>query len=377
MAVELRDLYEKIKPLYDVKLHTKSCFGKNIGWIHMVEDVEFAHLLHGDELVFNSGLNYSSEEWLKELIKVLNEVHAGGLILSLHTGKKFSREIVDYCNEIKFPLFSSDWQSPYIDIMRLFSEILIRNEQREINLTTALKNAIYYPQNEEMYLSHFESNGFFRDMEYIIMIVSCHTYDTDSGNKELEQIEKSLHYILKKGIVYEEEGRLIIMVAGHQRKGMEKEIRKICAQDSNVYAGIGPVVKQMKDIQNSYEKAYTAYQLTKTAIPKNMLIYEELGVYKLLADSKESALYPAFVQEVLGTLIDYDRKNNTDYVKILEAFFENECSVVYTAKALYCHKNTLAYKMNKIKEVLGYDILSNENRTKIMLAFYIMRLGTG
>lgn len=62
-------------------------------------------------------------------------------------------------------------------------------------------------------------------------------------------------------------------------------------------------------------------------------------------------------------------------MKLLEIYFENECSAVKTSKAIYCHKNTLAYKLDKIKKILGYDILKNENRVKIMLAIYILRLG--
>ena len=178
MAVELKDLYAEIKPHYEVKLHTKSCFQKRIGWIHMVESGEFARSLYGDELVFNSGLNYISEEWLRDFIAALNYVHAGGLVVALRDGHLFSKETIDYCNEIKFPLFSASWDTPYMDIMRLFSEILLRNEQRDTNLVAALKNVIYYPKNEALYLNHFESNGFFRDMEYVIMILSCNAYAT-------------------------------------------------------------------------------------------------------------------------------------------------------------------------------------------------------
>lgn len=377
MAVELKDLYAEIKPHYEVKLHTKSCFQKRIGWIHMVESGEFARSLYGDELVFNSGLNYISEEWLRDFIAALNYVHAGGLVVALRDGHLFSKETIDYCNEIKFPLFSASWDTPYMDIMRLFSEILLRNEQRDTNLVAALKNVIYYPKNEALYLNHFESNGFFRDMEYVIMILSCNAYATEDGNEKLKQIEKELYYILKNGIMYEEEGRLIILVSDGRRNSVEKQLRKMCGKDSNIYMGIGPTVTRVKDIHNSYEKAYTAYQLTKTAIPKNILSYEDLGIYKILADAKESAIYPAFVKEILGKLMDYDKENDTDYMQILEAYFENECSIVQTAKALYCHKNTMSYKLNKIKDILGYDILSNENRTKIMLSFYILRLGAG
>ena len=77
----------------------------------------------------------------------------------------------------------------------------------------------------------------------------------------------------------------------------------------------------------------------------------------------------------MGPLMAYDEKKNTDYLKILRAFFENDCCVLQTARALYCHKNTLNYKMNAIKEILDYDIMSNENRVRIMMSFYILNLG--
>ena len=86
-------------------------------------------------------------------------------------------------------------------------------------------------------------------------------------------------------------------------------------------------------------------------------------------------MYPEFVRETLGSLMEYDAEQGTDYVHILEAYFDNECNILNTSKVLYCHKNTLSYKLNKIREILGYDILTNENRTKIMLSIYILRLG--
>ena len=107
-----------------------------------------------------------------------------------------------------------------------------------------------------------------------------------------------------------------------------------------------------------------------------MLSYDNLGIYKILADVKEAEIYPEFVNETVGELIKYDRENHTDYMDILEVYFENECSTVHTAKALYCHKNTLAYKLEKLKKILGYDILKNENRVKVMVALYILRMGT-
>ena len=51
MAVELKDLYAYVQAEYDLKLLTTSCFGKKIGWVHMVEEKEFAPLLDRKSVV--------------------------------------------------------------------------------------------------------------------------------------------------------------------------------------------------------------------------------------------------------------------------------------------------------------------------------------
>ncbi len=376
MAVELKSLYEEIRVQYDVKLHTLSCFGKRISWIHMVEGGEFAQFLHGNELVFNSGLNYSSNEWLKEFIRAMHEANAGGVIIALRGAEKFSQEVIEWCNHNNLPLFSASWKTPYIDIMRRFSEILLKNEQKETNLLTAFKNAITYPENEEMYLDHLERNGFSRELSYTVMILSCHVYDTADGNFKLAAVEKSLHFKMKKTIVYEENGNLIILAAGYQSTWLRQEARNMCEKDEHLYIGMGVTVGRVRDIYDSYRTALIAYQLTKTTIRNNFLAYDELGIYKILTNVRDEHICPAFMEEVLGKLIEYDKKHHTEYVEILYRYFENDCSTQNTARAIYCHKNTLTYKLNKIKEILGYDILANKNRVKIMTAFYIYRLGT-
>ncbi len=360
--------------MYDVRLVTDSCFHKMIEWMHVVENPEFISLLHGNELIFTAGLQYTSREWLMDFVKRLMDAGAGGLVLSMHDGKTYPPKVVDYCNANQFPLFASGWNAPYMDIMRLFASVLLKNEQRETNLSTALKNAIAYPDNEEAYVHHFEHNGFYRNMEYMIAVLSCNAYRTAGGNRRLQEISRELYYSLEHGIVVAEGDRLLVMVSEPGKETLRKKLEQICKADSRVYAGIGMKAPRLQGLQEGYEHAMTAYQLTNTAISTNILVYEELGMYKILSDLKHPELGELFVREVLGELLAYDRKNGTGYLEILEAFFENDCSILYTSRAIYCHKNTLNYKMNKIKDILGYDIMSNENRTRIMVALYFMKI---
>ena len=374
MAVALEELYMEIAPKYGMVLQTESCFQKVIEWIHMIEDKQFIKLLHGNELILNTGVPYVSTEWLRDYIEKLHGANAGGLVICVHDGETLPEEILDYANELYFPIFTAGWDCPFVELTRMFAEILLKNEQKEMNLITALKNAIHYHKNEDEYVGTFEDHGFYYRQKYVIAILSCNTYRTGTGNPRLEQLEKAIQYSGYRTITYEERGRLIILLAGEELQTFINICRWACGKDKHVYVGIGTIVEKLCDIYRSYAHADSAYQLTKTAVNTNLLWYDGLGAYKLLSNLKEPELAEDYEREVLGRLMDYDEENGTEYVHILQEFFENECSILNASKALYCHKNTLTYKLNKIREILGYDILLNENRMRIMLAFYIMKM---
>lgn len=364
MAVELQELYEAVQSSYDIKLRTKSCYGKSVDWVHMVEETEFIPLLHGGELALNSGINHHSDAWLFEMINKLNEKGVGGLILSVRDNSDISQEIIDYCDTLRFPFFTTAWKTPYVEIMRIFSGILLKNNEVETTLTEALKNAILYPENNEVYRVPFEKNGFFENMVYHIAVVGG----------EFSHVEKKIKLQMKRCITGMVDEELVILLAGYQKDEVLDELNKICKNKKNVCVGLGSTVNRMKEIHVSFQNAMLAYKLTNPNSDCTIMDYENLGVYKIIMGVKEQNVCDAFVEEVLGKLIEYDRNNKVPLLQVLEAYFENECSIVQTADALYIHVNTMKYKLAKIKEILGYDILCNENRTRIMLALYIMKL---
>ncbi|MEI3219428.1 MAG: PucR family transcriptional regulator ligand-binding domain-containing protein [Lachnoclostridium sp.] len=374
MAVELSKLYKEIYSEYEVELLTNGCFGKKIRWIHMMEDRSFAYLLHGDELIFNSRLNYDSEKGLRDFIDCLLEVKAGGLVVAAKEKSFFTDEIIEYCNDMKFPLFFAGWETAYIDIMHRFSEIIISDERNETNLIAALKNAIFYPDDDKLYQNHFERNGYFQKMSYVITILGSFE---KRGVEYWKRIEKSIQYALPKSVAYEEQGMLIVLTVGYECERLREELKQILLNDSSIHAAIGVAKKQVQEIHNCYETAMITYGLLGTVFEQKILCYDEIGVYQILTDRKEESIYPLFVEKTLGKLIEHDRQNDSDYMGLLKIFFENECNMTRTASALFFHKNTLKYKINAIKDILGYDITSNKNRVNIMLSLDILQMEEG
>ena len=307
MAVKLISLYNEITPEHDVRLLTNSCFNKKIGWVHMVENIDFVNLLHGDELVFNSALNDEPEHIRKEYIDRLISVEAGGLIVALQDGQEFSNELIDHCNNMEFPLFQAGWETSYLKIMRQFSEILLDNERNETNLIAAFKNAIYYPTDEQLYLSHFERNGFSRNMPYTVVVFG----GIDSEN--LNQISKAISYTISQNIIFESKDSLILLATGYSPVFLKQQFSTLCQRYPTLHIGIGTLETEISNIHYSYENAWTAYHLSTTTMQKALLCFDEIGVYQILANVKEPELtYPSFVKQTLGKLIEYDKEHRTE-----------------------------------------------------------------
>ncbi len=375
MAVELNRLYDEIYAKYNVKLETTSCVNKTISWLHILENIEFAPFLHGDELVFNASLNGVSDDERKYYIDQMLRYNAGGLIVSLQKGREFSQALIDYCNEKQLPLFTTGWDTPFINLTRIFSEILIDKERADMDLIAALKNAIHYPSDTELYVPHFEDNHFNSSGNYIVSIIRYTKEDSVYFNESIKRIEKSIQNSLQKSITYREATTLVCLTYDCEEKHLTSVFSNLALRFSDFLFGIGSLEVNLMDVHRSYTNAQNTLVLCNSVIPKNPLCYGELGLYQLLSDLKNPhAICPPFVENTLGKLIEYDQKHRTKYMEVLTDFFENDCSITQTANATFYHQNTLKYKIKSIKEILGYDIMSNQHRVNIMLSLAILKI---
>lgn len=371
MGVELSSLYKDICVNYEIKLLTSGFFDKEISWIHLMESKEFAHLLHGGELIFNSSFNYEDEKVMLSYIEALINQNAGGLMVSMEQLEILPQKIIDYCNNRRFPLIWASWDTSYLEVMKRFSEILLTRERDATNLIAAFKNAVFYPKDEKRYRKDFERNGYTQSQSYVIAVMES------MKNQPLEkllQVEKSLRYVFKNLISYEENERVVVLTSKYSVEQLRDEFETLCKRNKNIRVGIGEAEWGIERIASSYQKALAALRVLETTTKEWVLCYEDMGIYQLLQDVEHKEVNARFLDDVLGKLIRHDEQNGTDYVNVLGVFLRNESSIVHTAAALYCHKNTLYYKMNAIKEILGYDIMSNENRMRLMVAYYILNM---
>jgi sugar diacid utilization regulator len=88
-------------------------------------------------------------------------------------------------------------------------------------------------------------------------------------------------------------------------------------------------------------------------------------LFRVLASNPEEVR--AFYDDTIAPLARYDDQYGTDLVATLEAWFSYDCSTSATAAGIYVHRHTVAYRLDRVKELSGLDPLKSEDRERLGL----------
>ena len=118
--------------------------------------------------------------------------------------------------------------------------------------------------------------------------------------------------------------------------------------------GIGTVATHLRDLAKSYKEAQIAIEVGKVFDTEKYVInYENLGIgrliYQLPTTLCEMFLKEVFKKNPIETL-------DEDSLETINKFFENNLNVSETSRKLYVHRNTLVYRLEKIKKITGLDL---------------------
>jgi len=133
--------------------------------------------------------------------------------------------------------------------------------------------------------------------------------------------------------------------------------------------GVGGLCRAVEEFPRSYREAELALRMQQASGgPEQVTRFDDLGVYKVLAAADDTASVERFVGEWLARLIDYDSAHGTQLVLTLGEYLECGGSYDASARALSVHRSTLKYRLNRIRQVSGYDLSLPDNQFNLQLA---------
>jgi sugar diacid utilization regulator len=95
-------------------------------------------------------------------------------------------------------------------------------------------------------------------------------------------------------------------------------------------------------------------------------------LFRVLASHPEEVR--SFYEDTVAPIVKYDDQYATDLVGTLEAYLEQNCNMNATAAAIYAHRHTVAYRLERVKELTGLDPMQSEDRERLGLGLKAYRI---
>ena len=135
--------------------------------------------------------------------------------------------------------------------------------------------------------------------------------------------------------------------------------------------GIGTIVVGIKDLARSFKEAQVALEVGKVFdTEKSIVSYDNLGIARLIYQLP-TTLCEMFLKEVFkrGSIESLDHET----LFTIQRFFEHYLNVSETSRKLFVHRNTLVYRLEKIKKITGLDLREFEDAIVFKVALMVKK----
>lgn len=140
-----------------------------------------------------------------------------------------------------------------------------------------------------------------------------------------------------------------------------------------IHMSVSSTHKGFKNMYFSYEEALKSL-LLKSIFNSSIIFYDDLGAFQILLNLQEKKLLKSYVLRHLGPIIEEDQKKKSDLLKTLKIYLERDGSKQSVADELHIVRQSLYYRLEKIKELLGEDYMCTQNRLALQLAIQAYEL---
>ena len=208
----------------------------------------------------------------------------------------------------------------------------------------------------------------------VLYVVDC----CDRRAEEAEQVLK--HMFLRRSgdqcalfddrrvvlfrTLYEKEGRNEIL-------GLARTIVDMLNTEAmiRVRVGFGETAENLRGMPEAFRQAALAIEIGDTFYSNETVHeYSHLGIGRLIHDLPENTRR-LYLREIFGG--DGKEGFDSETLEIINTFFENDLNVTETARQLYIHRNTLLYRIEKIRQTTGYDLRKFDDAIDLKLALMI------
>jgi len=237
---------------------------------------------------------------------------------------------------------------------------------------------------------------------YAVMVIDIDNFEKyhlkhlDKGEKyiqnKLEILTRTINTINQNNhfeLITLEKSDSIVVLLPMETKGEEEEneekvmefaekLKKrinLEMKDLTVSIGVGRLNHDISQLALNYEQASKALKYGRMVRGNSVVChYDDLGVYRILCEFKEQKELRDYYRDTITRLEEYDQRNDSELVRTLEVFFEQDGNIKKTAEKMYVHYNTIRYRIERIQAITGMDLNNGHHKLDLQIGLKISRL---
>lgn len=374
---------------------------RTVRWIYFADCMEcledrenLLEWIHGGELIIvTNKLFMEDEDKLLELMRLFNQKTVAGFVINVEQTPESAKALAD---EMKMPVFEIGWDLKMVDLSQIICLALAEEVKNENSINQLFANILYetdltetdIANRAELYGINLNRPHFALDFD--IDHLTKWVREKNLPEERRKECRESLLGSIKSEFALAGLSRVVTMIQGDAVLVLmpaevfdEEQLKKILSRiqqqfaDSNgmtVSVGIGEVYYYIDEFAQSAFEAKQAVEILHFNSKENeIMFYRDIGIYFLITHIQDKKLLENYYLKMLGPLVNADRFSDGNLCETLEMYFQHNCNANEAAKALFIHRNTMRYRLEKIVKLIGRDLNNIDDCTELNLAFHIKK----
>jgi sugar diacid utilization regulator len=235
----------------------------------------------------------------------------------------------------------------------------------EVRVWGDLSDEIVDDDNRARVRAHAEALGFDHTAKRRVALLASE--DVDVGTL-LSKTRWAVRLLGIDALVTARERRVVVIVSDEIDWAALVQVLRDSMPNERFSIGVSSRRDVVDEYHDAAREAEVAVGLGAAIHGEGVMLFEDLGVYRLLAANGDTRELHQFVQRWLGPLIEYDEARNAELVRSLSEYLERGGSLDQAAEALFIHRSTLKYRLGRIASLTGVDLADPDARFNLQLA---------
>ena len=231
-------------------------------------------------------------------------------------------------------------------------------------------------EDEETIQRRLDTLGVARDDSMRVMVLQPRNRSAMPVSLEIvaAQLRQNLHNHIYAVI----ENCLVALLNDKNEKGpgeyFLEQVTRIC-ENNQLVAGISNRFQSLTELDRQYRLAKRAALVGQKYLPdRSVVIYDDILDLAFLERGNRNNDLLDFVHSSVLELMEYDKRNGTDYLYTFWVYAECAFNAQQAAAKLFIHKNTLVYRVGKIREILRSNFSTGREQFCFQLSLRILKL---